>query len=151
MGTIQVLPLWVRVDLGVMTMKGCSTFHQMSFVSYLGYFVGESYPSTDMQSVYSTAPAARATIRWFRVIIRTLVAAVWGGLTPLQTCIQRILQPQPTWQPKSVRHELYVNSGKQSFFHQLESVYETTLKNSTHNDGKLTFKNKANKKISIIW
>ena len=31
-----------------------------SFLSYLGHFWGESYPSTKMQSVYSAAPANRA-------------------------------------------------------------------------------------------
>ena len=44
--------------------------------------VGASYPSADMKSVYSTAPARRAT-RW--------------GKTPLQRCSWCILQlPPPT-------------------------------------------------------
>ena len=44
-----------------------------------------SYPSSEMLSVYSTAPADWAT-RW-----------QWG-LTPLQRCYRSILQPQPTGQ-----------------------------------------------------
>ena len=36
-------------------------------VSYPGYSLGESYPSADLQPVYSAAPADRARF-WFRHI-----------------------------------------------------------------------------------
>ena len=60
--TCQVLTL--LVDLGVMAMKGYSAFpkapallESQSLVSYAGHSLVESYPSEDMQSVYSTTPA----------------------------------------------------------------------------------------------
>ena len=67
-GTYQVLPLWARVDLGAMAMKGYSTFpkHYWSL-----------------------------TIKLFSVISRTLFGW-WGSLTPLQRCNQCILQPPLT-------------------------------------------------------
>ena len=63
-----MLPLRARVDLGAMAMKGYSAFpktpallephHQMVLVSYPGHSLGgDSYPSAEKQSVYSTAPA----------------------------------------------------------------------------------------------
>ena len=71
-----MLQLQARVDLGAMAMKGYSAFpkaptllephHQMKFCDISRTLVrgggggggGErSYPSADMQSVYSTAPA----------------------------------------------------------------------------------------------
>ena len=68
----QVLPLKVRVDLGVMEMKGYSTFtkypallkphHQIVQVSYSGHSLGEFYPSVEMQPAYSTAPANWASL-----------------------------------------------------------------------------------------
>ena len=53
----------IRVDLEAMAMEGYSAFPQSSsitgaspsdcLVSYPGHLLGESYPSVDMQSVYS--------------------------------------------------------------------------------------------------
>ena len=60
-----MLPLRARVDLGEMTMKGYSALpkatallepHHQIVVSYPGYSWG-SYPSAEMQSVYSMASA----------------------------------------------------------------------------------------------
>ena len=48
----------------------------------LDSLLGESYPSAEMQSMYSTAPSD-----W---------TLCWGSLTPLQRCSQCILQPQAT-------------------------------------------------------
>ena len=67
----QMLPLQVRIDLGAMVMKG---YFPQSFsitgaspsdclVSYPGHSLRESYPSAEMQSVYSTAQANWAYIR----------------------------------------------------------------------------------------
>ena len=66
-GPYQVLPLRARLDLVAMAIKGCSAFpkapallepqHQI-IVSYPGHSLGRgSYPSAEVQSVYSTAPA----------------------------------------------------------------------------------------------
>ena len=63
-----MLLLWVRVDLGTMAMKGYSIFpkapalqepqHQMVYLSNPEYLLGRgSYPSAEMQSMYSTDPA----------------------------------------------------------------------------------------------
>ena len=63
-----MLQFRARVDLGVMAMKGCFAFlkapasqethHQICLVSYTGHSLGaESYPSAEVQSMYSTAPA----------------------------------------------------------------------------------------------
>ena len=62
-----MLPHRVRVYLGAMEIKRYSTFaksskleprHKISFASYPGPSLGvESYPSAEMQSVYTTAPA----------------------------------------------------------------------------------------------
>ena len=52
-------------------------------VSYPGYSLEESYTSAEIQSVYSIAQANLVT------------HCGGGGLTPLQRCSQRILQPQP--------------------------------------------------------
>ena len=59
MRPLQVLT--VRVDLGVITMKGYSTFAiapglepQVSLVSRI---LADGYPSTEVQFAYSTAPA----------------------------------------------------------------------------------------------
>ena len=59
----QVLPLRVRVDWGVMIMKEFSPFPKTgaspsdSLILYPGHSLVESYPSVEMQSVLSTAPA----------------------------------------------------------------------------------------------
>ena len=62
-----MLPLQARVDLGVMAMKGYYAFPKATallkpqpsncLVSYPGHLLGESYPSAEMQSVYSAVPA----------------------------------------------------------------------------------------------
>ena len=64
----QVLPHRVRVELGVMAIKGYSTLPQSSSItaaslsdclmSYLEHWLagGGSYPAAGMQSAYSTAP-----------------------------------------------------------------------------------------------
>ena len=48
-----MLPLQTRVDLGAMAIKGYSD----CLVLYPGHSLGESYPSAEMQSVYSAATA----------------------------------------------------------------------------------------------
>ena len=63
----KVLPLRASVDLGAMAIKGVLHIPQSSsitgaspsdcLVSYPGYLLRESYPSAEMQSVYSTVPA----------------------------------------------------------------------------------------------
>ena len=61
-----MVPLWVRVDLGMMAMKGY--FIPQSFsvtgdspsdclVSYPGLSLEVSYPTVEIQSMYSTASA----------------------------------------------------------------------------------------------
>ena len=71
--THQVLPLRAKVDLGAMEMKGDSTFPKVSpsdfLVPYLGHSLRKSYPSAEMQSVYSANPADWA-IDW--IYIRTV-------------------------------------------------------------------------------
>ena len=63
-----MLPLWARVDLGAMAMKGYSTFpkapallephHQIVLCHIQNTrWGGGSYPSVEVQSVYSTAAA----------------------------------------------------------------------------------------------
>ena len=66
MGPYQVPLLWVRVGLGVMAMKESSAFPKTPallepdcLVSYPGHLLGESYPSVEIQFVYSTA-----TVDW---------------------------------------------------------------------------------------
>ena len=80
-------------------------------VSYPGHSLEESYPSAEMQSVYSTAPTNKAThyvCVWEAVTLCRDAVGVFcspsrlshllrGGLTPVQRCSQRILQAQPTW------------------------------------------------------
>ena len=73
-GRYQVLPLRAKVDLGAMVMKGYSAFpkapallepdHQIVWchMQDTRCWDGRSYPSVEMQSVYSTAPVDRA--RW---------------------------------------------------------------------------------------
>ena len=55
-----MLPLQARVDLGVMAMKRNSAFSKASsdcLKLYLGHSLEESYPSAEIQLVYSAAPA----------------------------------------------------------------------------------------------
>ena len=52
-----MLPLYVRVDLGAMAMKGYSTFPKDPGHLLGGYGCGVSYSTAEMQSVYSTVPA----------------------------------------------------------------------------------------------
>ena len=71
-----MLPLQATMDLGVMAMKGCSASPKNSnitetspsdcLVSYTGHSLGgeQSYPSAEVQSVYSTAPA-----NWARIMV----------------------------------------------------------------------------------
>ena len=68
-GPYQVLPLQARVDLGVMAMKGYSTFPQSS-------------------SITGTSPSD-----CFVSYSRTLVMGWWWVLLPLQRCSRCILQP----------------------------------------------------------
>ena len=67
----QMQPLRAGADLGAMAIKGYSTFPKSSgitgaspdcLVSYAGHLLGKSYPSAEMQSVYSIAPADWAII-----------------------------------------------------------------------------------------
>ena len=60
--TYQVLPPRVRVDPGVMARKGYSTFLKaprwaIRWFNVRTFVEGASYPSVEMQSVYSTVPA----------------------------------------------------------------------------------------------
>ena len=72
-----MLPLWARVDLGAVAMKGYSTFPKAPalleprhhLVSYPGHSWGGIYSSPEQQSVYSTAPAD-----WAKVIC---LLSVW--------------------------------------------------------------------------
>ena len=66
-GPYQVLPFRARVDLGAVAIKGCSAFPKARpsdcLVSYPGHWLGgESYPSAEKQSVYSTDPADWASL-----------------------------------------------------------------------------------------
>ena len=89
-----MLPLLARVDLGAVTMKGYSPKLQhywnlanrlFSVISGRSLGVG-SYPSAEMQSVYSTVqPTGPQHTRL-------------GSLTLLQRCSRCILQPQSTGQ-----------------------------------------------------
>ena len=66
MGPQQLQPRWDRVDLGVMAIKGYSTFAKASGLephnhiviskTLIGVGCG-SLPSAEMQSLYSTTPA----------------------------------------------------------------------------------------------
>ena len=77
-----MLQLWARVDLGAMAMKGvlcipqssstAGTFLSDCLVSYPGHSLG-SYPSAEVQSVYSTAPA-----NWARTLM-SITSVVQSG------------------------------------------------------------------------
>ena len=80
-GPYQILPFRTRVDLGAMAMKGglripqrpsiTGTLPSDCLVSYPGHsFRGGSYPSAEVQSVYSTAPADWAI---HRVNVKTVL------------------------------------------------------------------------------
>ena len=66
-GPDQVLPFRARVYLRAMAMRGCSAFpkapaslvphHQIVYCHKQDTHWGGSYPSAEVQSVYSTAPA----------------------------------------------------------------------------------------------
>ena len=67
--------------------------------------LGGSYPSAEMQSVYSAAPADWALVGRVLPFCRDAVGVFrspsrlssrWAGLTLLQRCSRCILQPQPT-------------------------------------------------------
>ena len=96
-GPYQVLPLQARVDLGVMAMTEYSIFPRAtligaspsdSLMSYPRHLLAESYPSTEMQSVYSTAPTD-----WDRWEKWEANFTLWNQLfySPLYKCISMIL------------------------------------------------------------
>ena len=64
----QVLALRARVDLGAIALKRYSAFPNAPalrsdcLVSYPGHQLGGSYPSAEMQSVFSAAPAELAKV-----------------------------------------------------------------------------------------
>ena len=72
----MVLPLWARVVLGAMTVKVYSGFPKLKhpWNITLKYFrvisrmlvSGGSYPTTEMQSIYSRTPADWASSWFFR-------------------------------------------------------------------------------------
>ena len=72
-----MLAPWARVDQGAMTMIGCSAFpnalpllepHYQIVLCHIQDTWGRgSYPSAEMQSVYSTAPAD-----WAKFIMETM-------------------------------------------------------------------------------
>ena len=93
----------------------------------------ESYPSAEMQSVYSTAPANWATRHLHGGVLPFCRDAVsvfyspsqlghktlaWGSLTLLQRCSQCILQPQPTGPQDTCMGESYPSA-------EMQSVYST--------------------------
>ena len=57
MGPYQALPLWVRVGVGAMVMKGHNTSPKILVSSPGHSVVGGSYSSVDIQSMYSIALA----------------------------------------------------------------------------------------------
>ena len=65
------------------------------FMSYPGHWLGRrrTYPSAEMQSVYSTAPVEWAS---HQIVLCHTQDTGWGGgeLTPPQRCSRCILQPQ---------------------------------------------------------
>ena len=67
-GPYQVLLLWVRVDLGAMAMKEYFTFSKAGASPWFNVIsrtlAGTVFPSAEMQSVYSTAPANWASCSW---------------------------------------------------------------------------------------
>ena len=71
------------------------------FVSYPRNSFRESYPSAEMQWVYSTAPVDWSRFSW--CILQPQLTGpqdtCWWSLTPLQRCIRCILQPQVTGPP----------------------------------------------------
>ena len=89
-----------------------------------GPSLGQSYPFSEMQSVYSTAPVDWALVEAVLPLFRDAVGVFyspsrlgsrWGSLTPFQRCSRCILQPQPTGP-----------SLRQSYpFSEMQSVYST--------------------------
>ena len=68
-----MLRLRTRVDLGAMAIKGYSAFPKDCLVSYSGHLLGEYYPSAEMLSVNSAAPADWANFKVFGIYISYLV------------------------------------------------------------------------------
>ena len=75
-----MLPLWTRIDLGAMEIKGYFIFPKIieallsdCLMLYLGCSLewGGAYLSAKMQSVYSTAPADLATDDCMKIIFLT--------------------------------------------------------------------------------
>ena len=98
-GPYQVLPRWARVNLGAMAMKGCSVFPKVPALlgphhqtvkcdiqdTHLG---GGSYPSAEVQSVYSTASADWAI---HRVNVKTvLFQIIQFSINTLFKCIKTL-------------------------------------------------------------
>ena len=93
--------------------------------------LGESYSSTEMQSIYPTAPvdwATRILVGGVLLLNRDAVDLFyspnrlgyqntrWGSLTPLQRCSRFILQPQSTGLPESSLGESYSSTEMQSIY-----------------------------------
>ena len=87
-GPYHVLPFWARVDLEAMAMKGVLHIPPSSsiigtppsdwLVSYPGHSWGwGSYPSAEVQSVYSTAPA-----NWTKDILGFMTSTIVCYLMP---------------------------------------------------------------------
>ena len=83
-----MLPLRARVDLAAMAMKGCSAFpkapallephHQIVWCQIQDtHWVKESYPSAEVQSVYSIAPADWVNLQVLPHGIRMNLGAKW--------------------------------------------------------------------------
>ena len=95
-GPYQVLPFQARVHLGAMAMKGYSTFPKEvlcipqsssitgaspsgCLVSYSGHSLGEFYPSAEMQSLYSVAPANWTRLcQWEKKFV---LASLFNGIS----------------------------------------------------------------------
>ena len=115
-----MLPLQVRVDLGVMAIKMILCIPQSSrftegspwdcLLSYQEHSLGESYSSIESQLVYSTAPADWVTdtrcgegsypsseMQWVysTAPAKWATDTRWGRRHPQQRCSRCILLPQP--------------------------------------------------------
>ena len=102
----SALPLWVRVNLGAMAMKGYSILPKASdcLISYPGHSLERSYSSAELQLMYSTAPANSALPLWVRVNLGAMAMKGSDGLMSYPG------------------HSL----GKSYSFAEMQSVYSTT-------------------------
>ena len=123
-----VLPLCLDVVGVFYSPNRLGHYHKIVCVISKTLF-GESYPSAEMQSVYSTAPTDRALLGEVLPLSSDAVGVFynhnrlgphWGSLTPLQRFSRCILQPQQT-KP---------SLGKSHPSAQMQSVYSTTTTNS---------------------